>query len=95
MLSKKTKEVETINEPLYEILKRRELSKAEFIRIKNQADRLGILFFATVSFDEDIDFLHDIGCSSVKIASADCNHYPLLRKAAQTGMNIQIDTAAI
>ena len=37
-------------------------------------------------------FSSAIGCQSVKIASADLNHYPLLRKVARTGLNIQLDT---
>jgi len=31
-------------------------------------------------------------CQSIKIASADLNHYPLLRQVARTGLNIQLDT---
>jgi sialic acid synthase SpsE len=49
-------------------------------------------FFSTVAFDEDIDLLVDLGCQSIKIASADVNHVPLLKRAARTGMCIQIDT---
>jgi len=33
-----------------------------------------------------------LGCHSNKIASADMNHLPLIRKAAQTGLCVQIDT---
>ena len=31
-------------------------------------------------------------CDSIKIASADINHIPLIRKSAETGMCIQLDT---
>ena len=55
---------------------------------------MGIAFFATVGFEEDLFLLQDIGCHSVKIASADVNHFPLLRLAAKSGMNVQIDTGS-
>ena len=85
-------ELEEISEPLYDILKRREMSFQEWEELKNYCDEIGILFFATVGFDEDIDFLEKIGCKSLKIASADINHEPLLIRAALSGMVIQLDT---
>jgi len=90
--NRETGEIETIEEPLYEILKRRVLLDQEWKELKNYCDKLGILFFATVGFDEDVDLLVDIGCDSIKIASADVNHFPLLKKVAKTGMCIQLDT---
>jgi len=90
--NKETGEVETIQEPLYDILQRRSLSDQEWIEVKSYCDQLDILFFSTVGFDEDVDFLVKLGCDSIKIASADVNHYPLLRRVAKTGMCIQLDT---
>lgn len=83
---------ETIQEPLYDILKRRELSYAEWGEVKQAADKAGLAFFATVSFKEDVEFLESIDAHSVKIASSDVNHFPLIRAAARTGMCIQLDT---
>jgi len=85
-------EIETIQEPLYDILKRRCLSESEWIDVKAFCDQLGMAFFSTVGFDEDVDFLEKLGCQSIKIASADVNHFPLLRRAARTGMCVQLDT---
>ena len=90
--NRETGEVETIQEPLYDILQRRSLSDQEWIEVKSYCDQLDILFFSTVGFDEDVDFLVKLGCDSIKIASADVNHYPLLRRVAKTGMCIQLDT---
>ena len=39
-----------------------------------------------------LKLLEKIGCQSIKIASADVNHFPLLRTAAKTGMCLQLDT---
>ena len=83
---------EEVEEPLYDILKRRALNYDEWSEIKQYSDSLELAFFATVAFPEDINFLVEIGCHSMKIASADVNHRPLIRQAAATGMCLQIDT---
>jgi len=87
-----TGEIETIEEPLYDILSRRNLSRDEWIQIKRYCDELDIAFFATVGFDEEIKLMEDLNCHSIKIASADLNHFPLIKTAARTGMCIQLDT---
>jgi len=84
--------LEKKSEPLFDILKRRTLKKEEWVEIKKYADKKNILFFATAAFFDEIDFLCELGCHSIKIASADLNHYPLLEYAAKTGLTIQIDT---
>lgn len=83
---------ETVSEPLFDILARRSMSKSEWREVKAVADECGIAFFATVGFEEDIELLSELACDSIKIASADVNHFPLLKLAAQTGMCIQLDT---
>ena len=40
-------ELEEISEPLYDILKRREMSFQEWEELKNYCDEIGILFFAS------------------------------------------------
>ncbi len=92
LIDKDSGKTETITEPLYDILCRRCLSQNDWIEIKNNSDKLGLSFFATVGFEEDIRLLEKLGCDSIKIASADINHWPLIRMAAQTGMCIQLDT---
>lgn len=87
-----TGQTETVTEPLYDILCRRTLSVGEWRELKAYSDSLKLAFFCTALFDDEIDFLVSIGTQSVKIASADLNHYPLLRKVARTGLNIQLDT---
>ena len=80
------------SEPLYDILKRRSLARNEWRELKSFSDSLGLAFFATVSFESDIDFLEEIGCESIKIASGDVNHFPLIQYAARTGISLQLDT---
>jgi len=90
--NRETSEIEIIEEPLYDILVRRSLSEKSWLEIKSYCDELDIAFFSTVAFDEDINLLQKLDCHSIKIASADVNHFPLLRRAAKTGMCVQLDT---
>ncbi len=92
LADKKTGETCTITEPLYDILCRRCLGPEQWKQIKKFSDSLGLAFFATVGFEEDIELLAALNCDSIKIASADIDHWPLIRMAAKTGMCIQMDT---
>jgi len=92
LVDKKTGKTETVEEPLYDILARRQLKKSEWKELKKYTDSLKLAFFATVGFEEDIRLLEELNCDSIKIGSADVNHWPLLRMAAKTGMCIQLDT---
>lgn len=92
LLDRKTGKTETIQEPLHSILKRRELSHSEWLQVKEEANKLDILFFATIAFPEEIEFVAKLGADSIKIASSDINHTPLIQQAARTGLCIQIDT---
>ena len=83
---------ETVSEPLYDILCRRALAKDDWRALKRHCDSLGLAFFATVGFDDEIELLEELNCDSIKIASADVNHTPLLRRAARSGMCLQLDT---
>lgn len=92
LLDRDTGDTETVSEPLYDILCRRTLDQAEWRELKSHSDSLGMAFFATIGFEDEIELLEDLGCDSIKIASADVNHWPLIRRAAHTGMCIQLDT---
>lgn len=92
LIDKDTGKTETVSEPLYDILVRRSMPRKDWQALKKYCDSLNLVFFSTVGFEEDVDFLASLGCHSVKIASADINHFPLIRYAAHSGMSIQIDT---
>ncbi|MGE4064684.1 MAG: N-acetylneuraminate synthase family protein [Rhodospirillaceae bacterium] len=92
LVDRATGRTETVSEPLYDILKRRALSRDEWRKLKSHCDQLGVAFFATIGFEEEIDLLVELGCHSIKIASADVNHLPLIRRAARTNMCLQLDT---
>jgi sialic acid synthase SpsE len=92
LVDRKTGATETVEESLYDILVRRTLTKNEWRELKAHSDREGVAFFSTVVFEDEIDLLVELNCHSIKIASGDVNHFPLIRLAARTGMCIQIDT---
>jgi sialic acid synthase SpsE len=82
-------------ESLYEILKRRELKREEWIELKNYADEKGIMFFCTAVFPDEVDFLVDeLGVQSIKMASSDIDHFPLLEYVSKKDVNIQLDTGS-
>ena len=90
LVDRDTGATEEIEEPLYEILKRRAFNRDEWRALKEHSDSLGLAFFATAGFPEEIEFLIGLGCHSIKIASADVNHKTLIRQAAATGVCLQI-----
>lgn len=92
LVDRESGKTEEVQEPLYDILLRRTLSAEEWKEVKAVADEEGLAFFATVAFPEEIKLLQDLNCHSIKIASSDVNHHPLIRQAASTGMCIQLDT---
>lgn len=79
-------------ESLYKIFERRQLNENEWIKLKNYADKKKILFFLTVGGFEELKIAKKLNCQSIKIASADINFFPLIRKVAKLKKNIQIDT---
>ncbi len=92
LVDRQTGKTETVSEPLYDILCRRALTSNEWAEVKRHSDFLGLAFFATVGFEDEIELLEKLRCDSVKIASADVNHWPLIRRVARTGMCVQLDT---
>ncbi len=92
LINADSEELETVTEPLRDILLRRQLKLEEWRELKKYCDEINLAFFATACFHEDVDFLVEIGCHSIKIASADVNHLPFIKYAAKTGLSIQLDT---
>jgi N,N'-diacetyllegionaminate synthase len=72
--------------PIFDILKKCELSHEDMQAMKKHADKKGIIFFSTPFDEESIAFLASIGVSLLKIASFDIVHKSLLRAAAATGI---------
>lgn len=85
-------ELKKVSEPLHDILMRRYLTFDQWREVKAYCDDLGIIFFSTATFLDEVDFLYNIGVDTIKICSGDVNHFPFIRYCAETGMSIQLDT---
>ena len=82
-----------IEEPLYEILKRRELSKEEWRALKAYCDEIGVVMFTTATYKDEVDFIvDDLKIDSIKINSGDVNDLEFIEYCAGKGVNIQLDT---
>lgn len=92
LVDRETGRTETVSERLYDLLARRALDADQWREVKKHSDEVGLAFFATVGFEDEIELVASLGCDSIKIASADVNHFPLIRRAARTGMCLQLDT---
>ena len=92
LVNRESGEQKQVTEPLYDILMRRYLTFEQWREVKFFCDDLGIIFFSTAAFIEEVDFLKDIGVDTLKICSGDVNHFPFIKYCAETGMSIQLDT---
>lgn len=92
LADKKTGAVEDVTEPLYDIFVRRHLQNHEWRELKAYSDSLGLAFFATIGDEEGLALVESMKCHSIKVASADINHFPFLRRIARTDLCIQLDT---
>ncbi|MCK5099800.1 MAG: N-acetylneuraminate synthase family protein [Desulfobacteraceae bacterium] len=92
LVNRESGEQKQVTEPLYDILMRRYLTFEQWGEVKRFCDDLGIIFFSTAAFTEEVDFLKDIGVDTLKICSGDVNHFPFIKYCAETGMSIQLDT---
>lgn len=94
LLDRETGETETVSEPLYDIFVKRSLSESDWKELKKFSDSLGLAFFATIGDELGLSLVESLGCESIKVASADVDHFPFLRKIAKTGASIQLDTGS-
>ncbi len=69
------------------------LSDQDFISLKKEAQKLGVLFFSTAVTDDKIPFLASLS-PLIKIASGDITSHQLLIHAAKSGADIVLSTGA-
>ena len=81
-----------VQESQYDMLKRLELSYADFRKIKEYCDSIGILFASTADEAESLDFLISIGIPFIKIGSGEIGNISYLRYMGSKKMPIILST---
>ncbi len=79
-----------ITEPMFEMFKRCEFSKTEWIKIKQKCDESEILFLSTPENRSDLDLLLELGIPAIKVGSDDFTNIPLLKDYSTTGLPLII-----
>tara|TARA_B100000378_G_scaffold201549_1_gene164850 strand:+ start:115 stop:1185 length:1071 start_codon:yes stop_codon:yes gene_type:complete len=79
-----------ITESMFEMFKRCELSKAEWIEIKQKCDESNISFLSTPENRSDLDLLLELGIPAIKVGSDDFTNIPLLKDYSTTRLPLII-----
>lgn len=80
------------NSPIYDILKKCELKKGDFGKLKDLCDSLDIEFFSTPFDEESLNLLEDLNVNTYKIASFDISNKKLLKVVSKTKKKIIFST---
>lgn len=76
----------------YDYWKRMELPLAEWCRLKERCDALGVEFLATPFSNAAVDLLEEVGVERYKIGSGDAANPLLLERVAKTGKEVILST---
>ena len=79
-----------ITESMFEMFKRCEFSKTDWVKIKQKCDELKILFLSTPQNRSDLDLLLELGIPAIKVGSDDFTNIPLLKDYSTTGLPLII-----
>jgi sialic acid synthase SpsE len=81
-----------VTESQYDMFKRCEFDRAEFVTLRDECHRRGLLFFATATDTDASRMLIDLGVPALKIGSDDLVHHPMLREFARTKLPMILST---
>lgn len=77
---------------LYDLFQEGSLPYEWHIRLKEEAEKLGLVFFSSPFSTTDVDFLESIDVPMYKIASLEITHIPLIKYVAGKGKPIIMST---
>jgi N,N'-diacetyllegionaminate synthase len=80
------------NTSQYDMIKKLELSKDDFIELKKYAESKDIMFISTPFDIESVNLLDEIGVNIFKVGSGDCDNLILLSKIIKTQKPVIIST---
>lgn len=78
----------------YQMLKKLELNKEQFVKIKKYCDKKKIKFLCTAFDVEYLEFILKLNVKLIKIPSGEINNIFLLKKAAKSNKPILLSTGA-
>ncbi len=78
--------------PIHERFRQLERDEEFYARLKQAAERRGLLFLASVFGPRSLELLRRLGAAAVKIASPELNHLPLLELVAACGLPAVLST---
>ena len=85
-------EVTDMAESQFDMLKKLELDRGSFARIKMHCEKVGIDFMSTPYNPEDAELLNDLNVDAFKIASGQLVELPFLRQVARYGKRMIVST---
>lgn len=85
---------EVVPYPIFDIFKSAELPDSWHYELKKLADKTNIEFISTPFYLEAVDLLVDVGVKTIKIASGDITFMPMLKRIANTGLDVLLSTGA-
>jgi N,N'-diacetyllegionaminate synthase len=83
-----------LDESPTDMLRRYELGELDLRRVVEDTRRLGMTPLATPFSMEDVRLIQSLGLPAIKIASPDLVNWPLLERAARTGLPLLVSTGA-
>ena len=81
-----------VGEPIFDLIKRMELSKEDHIKLKKYAEKKGLVFLSTPFSREAADLLDDIGVPAFKIGSGELTNLPLVEHIARKRKPLIVST---
>lgn len=81
-----------IGEPVYDLIKRMEMSKEQHLELMDYCDKKGILFLSTGYCREAIDILDELGMPLFKVGSGEVTNLPLIEYIANKKKPLIVST---
>jgi N,N'-diacetyllegionaminate synthase len=75
-----------------EMYRKHELTKEQYVQLKEYCDEMGLVFFGSVWDEDNADLLEDVGGACYKVGSVDITHLPMLKHIANKGKPIILST---
>lgn len=81
-----------IGEPVFNLIKRMELSKEQHLELMSYCEDIGIIFLSTGYCKEAIDLLDELGLPLFKVGSGEVTNLPLIEYIAKKGKPMIVST---